>query len=95
MIFFRVCPDPRTKPDGSPLLVSIPMPARSMDASGGSGRRIPLFLRHQHPQNSTEDRWITGRLYGGDHDMRIRQEMILGIGGIALIALGKSRPFAT
>src|SRR5205085_6849261 len=33
---------------------------------------------------------ITARLYGGDHDLRIRQEMILGIGGIrALRALGK------
>ena len=34
---------------------------------------------------------ITARLYGGDHDMRIRQEMVLGIGGIrALRALGKT-----
>ena len=33
---------------------------------------------------------ITARLYGGDHDMRIRQEMVLGIGGYrALIALAK------
>src|SRR5205823_5106874 len=37
-----------------------------------------------------EDRGITGQLYGGDNDMRIRQEMVLGIGGIrALRALGK------
>src|SRR5262249_5325755 len=42
------------------------------------------------PQNSPDDRQITARLYGGDHDMRVRQEMILGIGGIrALRALGK------
>src|SRR5207249_5644318 len=42
------------------------------------------------PQIIPNDLQITGRLYGGDHDMRIRQEMILGIGGIrALTALGK------
>src|SRR5439155_18570323 len=42
-------------------------------------------------QNSADDRQITSRLYGGDHYMRIRQEMVLGIGGIrALAALGKT-----
>ncbi len=53
--------------------------------------RVPLYLLDTNiPQNSPEDRQITGRLYGGDQDMRIRQEMILGIGGIrALRALGK------
>src|SRR5262249_2275781 len=41
-------------------------------------------------QNAPEDRAITGRLYGGDADMRIRQEIVLGIGGVrALRALGK------
>ena len=51
-------------------------------------RRSP-FARPPH-RISPDDRQITGRLYGGDHDMRIRQEMVLGIGGIrALRALGK------
>ncbi len=37
-----------------------------------------------------DDRQITARLYGGDHDMRVRQEMVLGIGGFrALRAMGK------
>ena len=41
------------------------------------------------PQNSTDDRWITSTLYGGDQETRISQEIILGIGGIkALDALG-------
>ena len=36
-----------------------------------------------------EHRAITGNLYGGDRDMRIRQEIVLGIGGArALKALG-------
>ena len=36
------------------------------------------------PENQPEYRGITLRLYGGDQEMRIRQEMVLGIGGITL-----------
>ncbi|ACV62625.1 alpha-glucan phosphorylase [Desulfofarcimen acetoxidans DSM 771] len=40
-------------------------------------------------RNSKEDRALTAQLYGGDRDMRIKQEIILGIGGVkALRALG-------
>jgi len=53
--------------------------------------RVPLYLLDTNiAQNNAEDRTITSRLYGGDVDMRVRQEMILGIGGFrALRALGK------
>ncbi|HYY29500.1 MAG TPA: alpha-glucan family phosphorylase, partial [Chthoniobacterales bacterium] len=52
--------------------------------------RIKLYLLDTDiPQNSYEDRLITEQLYGGDLEMRIRQEIVLGIGGIrALDALG-------
>ena len=52
--------------------------------------RIPLFILTTNlPQNRPEDRVITDQLYGGDREMRIRQEIVLGIGGtIALRALG-------
>ncbi len=41
------------------------------------------------PENSPEDREITSRLYGGDERNRLRQEMVLGPGGIAMLrALG-------
>jgi starch phosphorylase len=52
---------------------------------------VPLYLLDTNiPQNSPEDRTITAQLYGGDHDMRVRQEMVLGIGGVrALRALGR------
>jgi len=41
------------------------------------------------PDNHSEDREITARLYGGDQETRIRQEIVLGIGGLrALEALG-------
>jgi starch phosphorylase len=82
-----------TRSDGAPLLVSVPFPGREVWARVWRIQvgRVPLHLLDTNiPQNNAEDRQITGRLYGGDNDMRIRQEMILGIGGIrALRALGK------
>ena len=52
--------------------------------------RNPLFLLDTNlPVNRPEDRELTSKLYSGDHDMRIRQEIMLGIGGLrALIKLG-------
>ena len=52
--------------------------------------RISLYLLDTDtPENSAEDRLITAELYGGDLEMRMRQEMVLGIGGVkALSALG-------
>ena len=52
--------------------------------------RIPLYLLDTNiEENSAEDRKLTSRLYGGDYRMRIRQEMLLGIGGVrALTAVG-------
>jgi glycogen phosphorylase len=82
-----------TKPDGSPILVSIPFPGRDlwMRIWRIQVGRVPLLLLDTNiPKNNTEDRQITSQLYGGDHETRIKQEMVLGIGGIrALKALGK------
>ncbi|MFH1007931.1 MAG: alpha-glucan family phosphorylase [Candidatus Latescibacterota bacterium] len=53
--------------------------------------RVPLYLLDTNiPENvRPDDRDITGRLYGGDQEVRIRQELMLGIGGVrALEALG-------
>jgi len=54
--------------------------------------RTPLYLLDTNlPENPPRHREITSQLYGGDRDMRIRQEIVLGIGGIhALHALGLS-----
>ena len=54
--------------------------------------RVPLYLLDSNvPENSPWAREITGTLYGGDREMRIRQEILLGIGGArALRALGIS-----
>jgi len=52
--------------------------------------RIRLYLLDTDvPENSQEDRNLTARLYGGDQRTRIRQEIMLGIGGVrALEAIG-------
>src|SRR3954454_15829472 len=52
--------------------------------------RINLYLLDTDiPENNAADRLITAELYGGDLEMRMRQEIVLGIGGVkALNALG-------
>jgi starch phosphorylase len=52
--------------------------------------RVRLYLLDSDvPSNSPEDRELTSRLYGGDNRIRIRQELVAGVGGVrALRALG-------
>jgi starch phosphorylase len=92
--FFNLPLIPETKPDGLPILINIPFPSREVWARIWRIQvgRIPLYLLDTNiAKNAAEDRNITSQLYGGDNDMRVRQEMVLGIGGIrALRALGKA-----
>ena len=70
---------------GAPLVIEVPYPDRMVKANIWVCHvgRIPLYLLDtDHEDNSTEDRQITARLYGGDRDTRIRQEIMLGMGGI-------------
>ena len=52
--------------------------------------RISLYLLDTNiSENSEDDRQLTANLYGGNEEYRLKQEIILGIGGIrALKALG-------
>ena len=53
------------------------------------GRVLLLLLDTDVEGNSPEDRQLTARLYGGDNRIRLRQEMVAGIGGVrALTAMG-------
>jgi starch phosphorylase len=53
------------------------------------GRNQLLLLDTNLPENSEYERSLTARLYGGDNEVRIRQELILGVGGMrALAAMG-------
>ncbi|MEA3297042.1 MAG: alpha-glucan family phosphorylase [candidate division Zixibacteria bacterium] len=56
---------------------------------------IPLYMLDTNiPENSSKCREITSVLYGGDKDMRIRQEIILGIGGIRALEVLGIKPVA-
>jgi glycogen phosphorylase len=83
---------PALDPEGKPVVVSVTTRsgkifARVWRVNVG---RVALFLLDADiSQNKDEDRHLTARLYGGDQRTRIRQEIILGIGGArALKALG-------
>lgn len=60
------------------------------EINGVSGFCIPvLFLDTLLEENAAEDRALTGTLYGGDGLYRLRQEAVLGIGGVRMLrALG-------
>ncbi|MHC4717006.1 MAG: alpha-glucan family phosphorylase, partial [Planctomycetota bacterium] len=76
----------------APVMVDVEFPGRQVKAQLWHvlvGRVTLYLLDSNVPENSPEDRQITGQLYGGDQEMRIRQEILLGIGGVrALRALG-------
>ena len=72
----------------APLKVTVPMPTGPVHAQAWQLKvgRIPLFLLDTDiADNKPEDRAITNRLYGGDAEHRLRQEMILGLGGYQLL----------
>ena len=56
------------------------------DLIGVTGHRIPIyFLDTDLPQNDPRDHTFTDQLYGGDGDYRLRQEIVLGIGGVRIL----------
>ena len=74
------------------LKVTVDLPGRTVTVAVWLAQvgRVKLFLLDTNlPENEPGDRAITKQLYGGDMDMRIRQEIVLGIGGTrALTAMG-------
>jgi starch phosphorylase len=89
---FHHLPIREVQRDGANLVVSVKILDRNVFAKIWELRvgRITLYLLDTDaPENSAEDRLITAELYGGDLEMRMRQEIVLGIGGVqALSALG-------
>ena len=78
--------------DGNPLVVSVPYVNYQVHAYVWRVNvgRIPLYLLDTDNElNSEFDRPITHALYGGDWENRLKQEILLGIGGmLTLKALG-------
>ncbi len=83
---------PEKDASGNILKISVDLPGRKLYARVWRVQvgRVPLYLLDTNlDDNREDDRSLTDRLYGGDRRTRIRQEIVLGIGGIRLLeALG-------
>jgi glycogen phosphorylase len=80
---------------GEPCLVSVQTGGRSVRV--GAWRmmvgRVPLYLLDTDlEENDPADRELSHRLYGGQLDMRLRQEWILGVGGVRMLRALGQRP---
>jgi starch phosphorylase len=86
--------EPAITPEGQPCVIAVPLGNRSVLASVWRVRlgRVKLYLLDTDlEENAPWDRELSARLYGGDRETRIQQEIILGIGGVrALKAMGSS-----
>lgn len=96
---FRLLPIKRMKHPltGEHLYISLDFPGRTLYARVWrvDVGRIPLYLLDTDtPKNTAEDRIITEKLYVADRDTRIRQEILLGVGGSKMLAALGYRPRA-
>ena len=86
--------DRATNADGNPCIVAVPLGNRSVLVQVWRVRlgRVKLYLLDTDlEENAPWDRELSARLYGGDRETRVQQEIILGIGGVrALKALGSN-----
>src|SRR6266581_153222 len=84
--------EPATLPDGKPCITAVPLGDRSVLVAVWRVRlgRVKLYLLDTDlEENAPWDRDLSARLYGGDRETRVQQEIVLGIGGVrALKAMG-------
>ncbi|MDR0757840.1 MAG: alpha-glucan family phosphorylase [Tannerella sp.] len=74
--------------NGDPFMLEVPYPERTVYVHVWKVHvgRVPLYLMDTDiPENSEWDRSITHQLYGGDWENRMKQEYMLGIGGILML----------
>jgi starch phosphorylase len=86
---------PFTDEQGQPLIVSVDLPGRVLHARVWRIQvgRVPLVLLDSDVDgNAPADRDLTARVYGGDLDTRISQEIVLGIGGVRALRALKIQP---
>ncbi|HTF88825.1 MAG TPA: alpha-glucan family phosphorylase [Planctomycetota bacterium] len=80
---------------GGPLEITLNLPSSALVLRAWSVAvgRVTLYLLDSNvDKNRPEDREITARLYGGDQEARIRQEIVLGRGGARLLERLKIEP---
>lgn len=86
--------EPAQTPDGQACVIAVPLGNRTVLVSVWRVRlgRVTLYLLDTDlEENAPWDRELSARLYGGDRETRVQQEILLGIGGVrALKALGFS-----
>jgi len=84
--------EPAMTPEGKPCVIAVPLGHRTVLVSVWRVRlgRVKLYLLDTDlEENAPWDRELSARLYGGDREMRVQQEIVLGVGGVrALRALG-------
>ncbi len=82
-------------PAGEPVGISVQLPGVLLHAAVWQVDvgRVPLYLLDTDvPENGPAERAVTDRLYGGDREHRLRQEILLGIGGREGARRGRRRP---
>jgi glycogen phosphorylase len=84
--------EPATTPAGTPCVTAVPLGSRTVLMAIWRVRvgRVTLYLLDTDlEENAPWDRDLSARLYGGDRETRVQQEILLGIGGVrALKAVG-------
>ena len=85
---FNSIPVERVYQDGAPLVIDVPYTNYQVHASvwkANVGRVTLYLLDTDNEMNSEFDKPITHSLYGGDWENRLKQEILLGIGGMLLL----------
>ena len=81
--------------DGKPVTVPLSLPDRIVHVEAWlvrTGRTELYLLDTDLDQNAPWDRELTARLYGGDHNVRLLQEIVLGVGGVRVLRALKKNP---
>jgi starch phosphorylase len=79
---------PALTPDGKPLVTAVPLGNRTVLLTVWRVRlgRVTLYLLDTDmEENAPWDRELSARLYGGDRETRVQQEIILGVGGVRVL----------
>jgi len=80
--------EPAITPDGRPCVTAVPLGNRTVLVTVWQVRvgRVLLYLLDTNlEENAPWDRGLSARLYGGDRETRIQQEIILGVGGVRVL----------
>jgi starch phosphorylase len=87
--------EPAITADGKPCVTAVPLGGRTVLVAVWRVRvgRVKLYLLDTDlEENAPWDRELSARLYGGDRETRVQQEIILGIGGVRVLKAMGSDP---